>query len=248
MLERLNRMRGWTIDGTDGEIGKIDDFLFDDTRWAVRYFVIDASSWLNRHVLLSALSFDRFDADRKRGHVGLTRELVQNAPDTDLRQPLSRRDEALYAEYYQYPTYWGGIGLWGTEETPRDLIRIRRTRSSDATQFSDQERHLKRVSQVLGFHIRALDGEVGHIDDFLVDNENWAIRYLLADTSNFIGGKWVLISPEWARNVDWNGLMINVDMNKEQVKKSPEYDPDKPISREYETRLYTYYHRPHYWR
>ena len=86
------------------------------------------------------------------------------------------------------------------------------------------------------------------MDDFLVDDASWAVRYLLADTSNFIGGTWVLIAPDWARMVDWNALTVNVDMNKEQVKNSPEYDPKKPLDRNLETRLYDYYHRPVYWR
>ncbi len=248
MLERLNRLRGWTMEGTDGEIGKVDDFLFDDDRWAVRYLVVDASSWLNRHALLSPLSFDRLNSEHKRIRINLTRDLVRNAPDTDLRQPISRRYEAGYASYYHYPAYWGGAGLWGPEDSPGELAGARTAAAFDAARFSEQDRHLKRVSEVLGFHIRALDGEIGHIDDFLADTDTWAIRYLLADTSNFIGGTWVLISPEWVRQVDWNGLMVNVDMNKEQVRNSPQYDPDKPIPREYETRLYEYYHRPHYWR
>jgi PRC-barrel domain len=249
MLERLDPLRGWTIESTDGEIGKVDDFLFDDDRWTVRYLQAQTGDWLNnRRVLLSPVSFDGVDRDRKRIRLSVTRDQVKRTPDLDARQPISRRYEADYYNYYGYPVYWGGANLWGAGTQARELGRATPPASFDPSRFSEKEFHLKRVSEVLGFHIRALDGEVGHVDDFLVDDDSWAIRYLLADTSNFIGGKWVVVSPEWARGVDWNALTVNLDMSKEQVKQSPEYDPNRPLDRTYETRVYDYYHRPTYWR
>lgn len=249
MLERLDPLRGWTIESTDGEIGKVNDFLFDDERWAVRYLVVDTGDWLNnRRVLLSPVSFDGIERDRKRLRLNVTRNQVKSTPEVDLTRPISRRYEATYYNYYGYPVYWGGSSLWGAGAQPQDLSRAKPAGILDLSRYSEGEYHLKRVSEVLGFHVRALDGEIGHVDDFLVDDDSWAIRYLLADTSNFLGGKWVLVSPEWARGVDWNGLTINVDMNKEQVKKSPEYDPNKPLDRTYEKHLHDYYHRPAYWR
>ncbi len=248
MLERLDPLRGWTVESNDGEIGKVDDFLFDDDRWTVRYLVAQTGDWLdNRKVLLSPMSLEGLNRDRKRIRLNVTRDQVRRTPDLDLRRPISRRYEASYYNYYGYPLYWTGGNLWGAGTQPRDLGRTKPTGTYEPSRYSETEYHLKQVSEVLGFHIRALDGEIGHVDDFLVDSEDWAIRYLLADTSNFIGGKWVVISPEWARGVDWNALMVNVDMNTEQVKKSPEYDPNKPLDRAYETRVFNYYHRPVYW-
>lgn len=249
MLQRLDKLRGLKLEASDGsEIGEIKDFYFDDERWAIRYMVVDASSWLGRTVLLSPLSFNRLDLDRKRVTLSATRDQVKNSPAFDVRQPLSRRWEATYAAYYRYPYYWGGSDLWGSEASPVGLGRTTMTGQYSPDQFPESEVRQKSVSQVLGFHIRALDGEVGHVDDFIVDLDNWKIRYLLADTSNFIGGKWVLISPDWARRVDWNNLTFNVDMNTADVKNSPEYDPKHPIERTFETKLHDYYHRPAYWR
>jgi hypothetical protein len=249
MLQRLDPIRGWKLEASDGEIGRVNDYLFDDDRWTVRYLIADTGDWLKkRSVLLSPVAMNRTDRDAKQIFVNITRDQVRSAPEFDANRPMSRRDEASYANYYQYPVYWGGIDVWGNTAHPGDLSRTRPTGSFDPARYSDAERRLKRVSEVLGFHIRALDGEVGHIDDFLVDDDSWAIRYLLADTSNFIGGKWVLISPQWARRVDWNGLTVNLDMNKDHVKNSPEYDPNRPLDRTYEKQLYDYYERPVYWR
>ncbi len=249
MLERLDPLRGWMIESSDGEIGKVNDFLFDDDRWAVRYIVAATGDWLsNRQVLLSPLLFESLNRDRKRLRLNTTREQIRSTPEIDLTRPVSRRYEAGYAHHFQYPVYWGAGGIWGAGSYPRDLVRAKTASTFDPSRYGSAEYHLKRASEVMGFHIRALDGEIGHVDDFLVDDDSWAIRYLLADTSNFIGGKWVLVSPEWARNVDWNALTVNVDMSTDQVKKSPEYDPDKPLDRAYETRLHDYYHRPTYWR
>ncbi len=247
MLQRLDKLRGWTVEASDGEVGKVKDFFFDDDRWVVRYFLVDAGSWLGRDTLVSPLSVNNFDFDRKRFRLSLTRSLIKGSPVFEDRQRLSRRWEATYAGYYKYPYYWGSTGLWGAEESPEAFGRTAPSTYS-ADKFSNDEFRQRRVSEVLGFHIRALDGEVGHIDDFLADTNSWKIRYLLADTSNFIGGKWVLISPDWTRRVDWNGLTVNVDMNSNEVKNAPEFDPDRMVDRDYELKLHDYYHRPTYWR
>ncbi len=248
MLQRLDKMRGWTVETTDGEIGDIKDFYFDDDRWTVRYLLADAGSWLGRNVLISPMSFQHFDGDRKRVRLNISKDQVKNSPVLDFERPISRRYEATYAEYYEYPYYWAGSSLWGPETTPVNLGRMTTADKRSPEQFAENELHLKRASEAFGFHIRALDGEVGHVDDFLVDTDSWKIRYLLADTSNFIGGKWVLVSPDWTRRVDWNNLTVNVDMNKNDVKNSPEFDPNRRIDRDYETKLHDYYHRPAYWR
>jgi hypothetical protein len=249
MLQRLGKMHGWTMMARDGDIGKVDDFYFDDQRWTVRYLLVETGGWLSgKRVLISPIAFEGIDRDHKRFRVSLTREQVKNSPDADLHQPISRRYETDYSDYYRYPYYWGGAGLWGAEPVPVGLGRMREMPPAPRGPITEEEKHLRSVSEVSGYHIRALDGEIGHVDDFLADSESWAIRYLLVDTSNFIGGKWVLVAPDWARRIDWNQLAIHVDMTRDDVKNSPEYDPDKPLQREYEERLHSHYHRTVYWR
>lgn len=83
---------------------------------------------------------------------------------------------------------------------------------------------LHRLSRLKGFHLHASDGQIGHVDDVIVDDETWTIRYLVVDTSNFIGGKWVVIAPEVIRRIEWGKLRVDVSLTREQIKKGPTLD------------------------
>jgi sporulation protein YlmC with PRC-barrel domain len=115
-------------------------------------------------------------------------------------------------------------------------------------QGESDTRHLRSAKEISGYHIQALDGEIGHVEDFLFDGSTWTIRYLVIDTSNWIGGRTVLVSPDWVRRVDWDNREIHVDMSRGAVKGSPEYNPTMEMSREYEERLHGHYRRPAYWK
>jgi hypothetical protein len=78
-----------------------------------------------------------------------------------------------------------------------------------------------RLSRLKGFHIHATDGQIGHVDDFIVDDATWTIQYLVVDTSNFIGGKWVVIAPSMIEMVEWGKLRVDVNLSREQIKKGP---------------------------
>jgi hypothetical protein len=80
-----------------------------------------------------------------------------------------------------------------------------------------------------------------------VDDETWCIRYMVVDTSNWWFGRKVLVSSEWITRVDWSESLLRVDMTREKVKNSPEYDSSGHVQREYERRLHDYYGRPGYW-
>jgi hypothetical protein len=107
--------------------------------------------------------------------------------------------------------------------------------------------HLRSTREVIGYHIRATDGKIGHVEDFIADDESWTIHYMVVDTQTWLRGKRVLIAPAWVSKVDWVEKSVYVNLRKESVKDSPEFDPTKPINREYEVRLYDYYGRPRYW-
>jgi hypothetical protein len=114
---------------------------------------------------------------------------------------------------------------------------------------SDREEnvHLRSTQEVTNYYIEANDGDIGHVHDFLVDDENWTIRYVVVDTRNWWPGKKVLVSPEWIRSVSWTDSRVYVDLLRDTIKNGPEYDPSAPLSREYENRLYNHYGRSQYW-
>jgi hypothetical protein len=107
--------------------------------------------------------------------------------------------------------------------------------------------HLRSVQEVAGYHIQATDGEIGHVEDFILDDETWMLRYVVVDTRNWLPGRKVIVPPSWVESVDWANRKVSVDFTREEVRTSPEYDPAAPVNREYEVRLYDFYGRPKYW-
>ena len=252
MLRSMGKMKGFTIGATDGDIGRVESFYFDDESFTVRHLAVDASGWLTRRkVLISPASIQRVDWAGGRIQTALTKSQVENSPDIDTDMPVGRRQEIDHYRYYDYPPYWEGPYLWGPApypavagSTPSSVEREDRWRW-DKADHSDP--HLRSSTQVSGYYIHASDGDIGHVEDFLVDERSWAIRYMVVDTANWWPGKHVLVSPQWIDDIDWNESKVHVGMTRAQIRNSPEYDPDRVIDREYETRLYGYYERPSYW-
>jgi hypothetical protein len=115
-----------------------------------------------------------------------------------------------------------------------------------ASEAMGWDRHLRSTHEVTGYHLLALDGEVGHVDDFIIDDK-WAIRYLVIDTTNWWPGKKVLISPKWIENVSWEEKEVSIRLSRETIKVAPEYTDQSLLTRDYETGLYGHYNREGYW-
>jgi hypothetical protein len=252
MLKTASELIGYTIQATDGDIGSVTRIFFDDERWTIRYLVVDTGTWLRgRRVLISPLSVRQASWRTRTLYVTLNRDQVKNSPDIDTERPVSRQHELSYLRYYSYPPYWGGATLWGTGvvypllvgDRPADAPAEESPPMSDA-QAADS--HLRDTRVVSGYHIHATDGEIGHVEDFLLDDEVWAIRYLVIDTSNWIGGRRVLISPEWVSAVSWADSQVHVTVTRASVKTSPDYDPAR-LDREYERRLHAHFGKRDYW-
>ena len=243
MLRRLRDYDGFEVWSRESrELGRVEDFYFDEDRWTVRYIVVSTGGWLTgRSVLLSPMSIARLEWDRARIDFALTEERIKDAPDADLAQPISRQFETDYSGYYGIPHYWAGAELWGMWSTPMDVQPPAASQPPSAQLPGG--RHLRSVREVTGYHILASDGEIGHVDDYLVDDDSWRIRYLMIDTSNWLGGRTVLLAPEWASRVDWIDQKVHVDVTRAEVEQSPEYDPAADIDGKYEQRLAESFHR-----
>jgi hypothetical protein len=107
--------------------------------------------------------------------------------------------------------------------------------------------NLRSTYDVSGHHIQATDGELGHVEDFILDDETWAIRYLSIDTRNWWVGKKVLIAPQWIERISWDESKVFVNLSCKTIKQSPEYTEESLLTREYETELHDYYNRQGYW-
>jgi hypothetical protein len=248
MISVKKTIAGTTIGATDGDIGRVDALIFDDESWTVRYLVVDTSSWLSgRKVLVSPACVRAIDAEGERVAVSLTRQQVESSPDLDADQPLTRQREVEYLGYYDLPHYWDGPFRWGPGPYPGATRPVDAVAAEvEARRFADAERlrgepHLRRTTEVIGYAIAARDGDIGHIEDLLVDDGTWAIRYAVVDTRNWWPGKKVLLAPEWISRIDWTESKARVDLDRDAIRSAPEYDASRPIDRDYERRLHEHY-------
>jgi len=249
LLRSVRELIGYMLTAEDGDIGECQDFLFDDAKWTVRYMVADTRKWLpGRKVLISPISLDKPDWETERFPVRLTKDQVRGSPPLDEHAPVSRQYEIKWFEYYGWPTYWGAGGLWGASPYPSVLYlkRLEKVIEKEAQPEEPDESHLRSVREVRGYDIQALDGKAGHVDDFIMDDRNWMLRYLVVDTEQLRSGQKVLVAPSWIRMVDWAGLCVWLELSCKDLKYSPEYDPSRPVNREYELMLYDYYGRTFY--
>jgi hypothetical protein len=125
---------------------------------------------------------------------------------------------------------------------------IEESAKAERARHRDDDPNLRSCTAVIGYHIHATDGEVGHVEGFLIDVETWAIRYLVVNTSNWWLGHRMLIAPQWISGVHWSDQTVTVDLDREAVKAAPPYDPSAALDRQRETGLYTHYGRPPYWK
>jgi hypothetical protein len=251
VLRKTKQLKGLVIRASDGEIGTVDEFYFDDETWVIRYLIVETGGWLGgRPVLISPISIVDIDWAEKRLDVALTKKQVEISPPIDKHLPVSRQHEAAYLGYYGYPLYWNGPNLWGPAFYPAGLLE---TPSASEEALADRIRaespdsHLRSTQAVIGSHVEALDGEIGHVDEFIVDDEAWAIRYIEVATRNWWPGKKVLVSPAWIERVSWTNSKVYATLSRERIETAPEYVESVPITREYENRLYFHYGRPPYW-
>lgn len=247
-LRRTRDLKDFTIAATDADIGTVHDLYFDDETWTIRYIVVATGEILSgRKVLISPLALRQPAMRSLHVWVNLTSDQVDRAPSFDLHKTVSRRHEIEYHDHYGLPYYWEGIGVWGASASPRELARASRAKPGTRKQNPSPDAHLRSTREVIGYHVMARDGKIGHIEDFLFDDESWQIRYAIVDTRNWWPGKRVLLRPQWIKRVNWRSEKVYVNISHETIKNSPEWDPNRPLSRRYELRLHKFYNDPPYW-
>jgi hypothetical protein len=229
---------GYAIAASDGRLGTFSDFLFDDASWLVRWLVVDTGGWLSgRKVLLPVSALGHVNQPEHQFSVRLTMQQVKDSPDIDSDRPVSRQMETNIYDYYGWNPYWstGGYGYMGGAmigapylgDTPRvvDLLDSRQ---------GEGDPRLRSIEAVTGYHVHASDGEIGHVEDFLVEDEDWSIRYLVVATKNWWPGKKVLISPRSATEIDWSDKIVKLNLDRQRVRESPEYKASTTADRTFE--------------
>jgi hypothetical protein len=241
MYRSMKEMRGYSLVATDGSLGGLKDTLFDSRFWVVRYLVADTRAWLpGRHVLLSPSAIKEAEWASKTILLALTKKQVEDSPEIDEHLPVSRQREIEVNRYFHWPIYWEDFG-------PAQPAVPTEAEAEPVTE-EGPDVHLRSAVEVEGYRIAATDGEIGHLEDLIVDDESWRIRYAIIDTRNWLPGRKVLVAPDWIEKISWGGREVEMGLSREQIRESPEYDPASPVNRAYEERLYDFYGRPAYWK
>jgi hypothetical protein len=229
MLQSLKQLYGDKLGASDGEIGQVKDFYFDDQNWAVRYVVADTGSWLpGRQVLISPRAFGSLHPAGKVLGVNLTRKQIENSPAIESHKPVSRQYEEEYHRYYGWPYYWQGDGLWGLsgfpilELPPQPLPSPPAAASGPQAERADA--HLLSAQAVNGYHLQASDGAIGHVCDFMMDARSWAIDQLVIKIGHRFSGSEVQIPASKVGRISYADSTVFVNLTGKAVEQSPAHD------------------------
>lgn len=253
-MQRSSLITGYQLRAKDGMIGSIDDLLFDESHFGVRWVVVDTGTWLpGRKVLLPPSALGEPDTDVREYPVDLDKGQIEDAPGLASDKPVSRQLETDIYGYYGWTPYWyGGFGYPAPGGmVPAGAMPVTPPASSEDPQTVQAgdlgDPQLRSANEVTGYNVEATDGSIGHIEDVMVDETDWAIRYLMVDTKNWWPGMKVLISPNWRREIVWSEQKIYVDVTRDKVKSAPEFDPTMTVDRDYEDSMFAHYGFRPYW-
>ncbi|QYE33606.1 PRC-barrel domain-containing protein (plasmid) [Polymorphobacter megasporae] len=239
-------MEGFALEASDGPIGSVVDLLFDDVTWRIRWLVIDTGGWLgDRKILLPPSALGHVNHIGHQYSVLLTKQQIKDSPSVNTDEPVSRQMETGLYDYLGWAPYWstgfymGGYGYTGGMMEPPGPGFAEAQAKTDHAATGDA--HLRSVREVTGYLLEATNGEIGHVADFLVEDADWSIHYLVADTRNWWPGKHVLVSPRSITSIDWSPRLVHVDISRETLKGSPAYDGSQAVDRAYEYAFHGYY-------
>ena len=255
MLQVISPLKGFAIEASDGRIGTVVDFLFDDESWKVRWLVIDCGTRLSgRRVLIHPSAILREDLEAEQFDVALTIAQVEGCPELGDDQPVSQQMEKRLYTYYGLDPLWGVAKLSaipGAMASPLMAPPYMGLGSPDEAEARGADApsrgadpHLRSVVEVTGYRVHAVDGEIGHIEDLMLDGADWSVRYVIVDTRNWWFGERVLISPLAVRSIDWSDRHVELNVSRELVKTSPPWDPLAAFNDEYTRRLHKHYGWP----
>ena len=262
MLNVVSSLEGFELRAKDGSLGSVRDFLFDDSSWKVRWMVVDTGRWLaGRTVLIHPSAVVSANYGARELTVALSTAQVKESPSILQDRPVSRQMQNDLYNYYGWDPAWGsalsgggggmygaGTGVISAPLSAPIFFGASAVREAEHGQIDLDagDPHLRSMAEVTGYHVRAIDGTIGHIGDILVETESWDVRYLIVETSNWWIGQHVLISPHAVTAVDWTDQQITLDLTRDTVKSSPAWDPAHSIDAQFQRQLHGHYSWPGY--
>jgi len=256
MLKNLKKILNFKILARDSNdfFGKVKDIYFDDENWTVRYLELDTGRWLSQSLtLISPYSVIEVDWDARAVWVNLTRKQIESGPKPDAHKPLNRHYEYKFNNHYGLPNYWAsgyGVeidGIWGGSFTPTlpDNLDL----YIDVNTKENIDLHLRSMNEILGYHIQAVgDDDFGAVNDLILDDNTWGIRYIVIDTHKFWpGGKKILFSPAWVERFEWGSRKLITDFHRKVIENCPVYNPELPIEDLIEESFLSHFGKSGHW-
>ncbi len=267
MYHSAKSITGSKVSASDGEVGKVYDLYFDGKSWEIRYLAVDTGQWLEGQCVWgSPMSIQQVDWDNRVIQVNFTREHIQSSPDVDtvkpeeLRKLEDLRKNASWPAFRVFPMSSGYSGVGYPFNSPGAAVlgvvpgRIDGEPGTLATEPPEEvpeptieDTPLRSAIQVESYKISAEDGQIGRVQDFLIDDKTWTIGYVVVNTGSWLPGKQVLVPVDFVTEANWQQSLVGLCVSRDQVKSSPAYDDSVPLTREYESKLYEHYGLPKRW-
>lgn len=209
MLHDLETLKGSSVVATDGEIGTVRNFLFDDLSWTSHYLVVDVGTWFKRRdVVLPVAAVDPPDWAQKTFHVHLTKEQVGNSPDVDTEKPVSRQQEIALAEYFGKFANWVHTEFdWGPASPTGMKYPV----------HTIEDPHLRSAGDLLGYEVWASDGDIGRLEGLIMDEASWHLGYLDVKAGDWLHGRSMLLPTRWVKSISWADLRINLHHSRDGI-------------------------------
>jgi hypothetical protein len=229
------QLSGFDVRAYDGRVGTVHDLYFDDEDWSICFVVVRVGRWpFGRRLLISPSELRMADEEEEVLSIALRRSQLNACPEAHVHRPVSslRREEQsasrgwlpvwpCRAPFGAYPVPAlallpmddeGEEGEWGGTSPRMDKDEV--------------DVHLRSMSEVIGYHIQAIDGEIGHVEDLLLCDKDWLVRYVIVDTRNWWGGRKVLVEPQWIEEFRCGESKVYLKLARGGVEGIPQYDPD----------------------
>jgi uncharacterized protein YrrD len=202
-------LTGSAVIATDGEMGSVRNFLFDDLSWTVRYLVVDVGNWLTRQAVVIAITaVEHPDWVKKTFHIGLTKEQVRHSPDVDTEKPVSRQQEIAMQEYFGWPIYWADSELGPISSIPS---------GRKYPVHTSEDPHLRSAWDLAGYEVWATDGEIGQVEGFVMDDASWHLAYLVVKAGGWLLSRSVLVPTLWVNSVSWADHRVNLHHTQKRI-------------------------------
>jgi hypothetical protein len=193
----------------------------------MRYLVVETGNWLlGRRVLVSLAALCKPAGAPGTFSVDLSRDQVLSSPDIDLEKPVSRQHEVALLAHYGWPSYWTAA-VEDAGDAMQRLFLQNPALSKFVIPRQKDNPLLRSTRQVTGYHVPTADNEIGHVEDFIVDIENWALRFLVVNTGDWLPGRKVLIPPTWIEQVNWAEKTVHLHRSYEPSDIVPDFERRK---------------------